>query len=166
MRKGLAAALLLALAGCNVTPHKAYEGPARRDSELSFIRGGSKTTQTDQEYSPVSVVDLRVIDGAKQHRVEYLVSVLPGRHRVGLRETLRIGMRERTQYCLVELETAAGCAYTPTAPSPPADARVSREWDWNVDMVVSAECDNGAAFALRAPARCGSSDKVLEGMRK
>lgn len=162
MRQGLAVALALAVTACSVTPHKAYDGPKRRDSELSFLKAGG----TGQEYGPASLVTLRMIDGAAQRPATYFVAVLPGRHAVGLSETLRIGTRERTQFCAVELETAAGCTYVPNAPSVPADARVAGEWEWSVDMVVVAECQGSTGFTVRAPARCGSSAKVYEGMLK
>ena len=162
MRKGLAVALLLGVAGCGVSPHKAYEGPKRRDAELSFLKAGA----SGQEYSPTSLIDFRVVNGMEQRPATYFVSVLPGRQVVGFKETLRIGTRERTQFCAVELETAAGCTYTPTAPSVPADARLAGEWEWSVDMVVGAECERGGGFTLRQPARCGSSAKVFGGMSK
>jgi hypothetical protein len=147
-------------AGCNIVPSKAYEGPSRREADLAVLRGGA----SGEELSPVSLVDLRVIDGAKQRERMYLASVLPGRHMIGLRETLRIGVATRTQYCAFEIESLAGCRYTPRPPSPPSDALSGRsaDWEWNVDMPVAAECLAGN-FQARLPARCGSSEKVFEG---
>jgi hypothetical protein len=157
MRQGLIVALALSCAGCNVVATKAYDGPSRAGSELSLLKAGA----TGQEGSPVSLVDLRIIDGKAQRAGTYLASVLPGRHHVGLSETLRIGTRDRVQYCGFEIDTVAGCTYQPTAPSTPTDA-TRGPWEWSVDMVVVAECERDGGFALRVPARCGSTGKVFE----
>jgi hypothetical protein len=154
------AVLALAVAGCGVVPHKAYDGPSRPASQLSVLKAGAY----GQELSPVSVVDLRTIDGAAQRGGMYLASVLPGRHAVGLSEELRAGTRTRTQFCIVELETTAGCVYAPRPPSPPTDVIIGRttEWEWSVDMPVAIDCADGSGFQIRAPARCGASAKLLE----
>jgi hypothetical protein len=161
MRKGIAAGLAAAAlaAGCNIVPTKAYEGPARNRDELSVIKGGA----SGEEQSPVSLVDLRAIDGARQREGTYLVSVLPGRHSIALSQTLRIGVATRTQFCAFDLEALAGCRYVPRPPSPPSDARAGRNaiWEWSVDMPVAAECIAGD-YQVRVPARCGSSMKLLE----
>jgi hypothetical protein len=149
----------LAVAGCNVVPSKAYEGPSRPEQELSVLRGGA----FGEELSYVSLVDLRVIDGVAQRARMYLASVLPGRHAVGLSETLSAGRATLTQYCAVELDTLAGCLYVLRPPSPPYEARSGRSanWEWNVDMLIAAECQSGG-FQTRASARCGSSASIFE----
>jgi len=160
MRQGLVALLtVLAAAGCGVFPHKAYDGPSRPGRELSILRGGA----IGEALSPVSLVELRVIDGKPQRAGLYLASVLPGRHTIGLSETLRIATRTRTQYCAVELDTLAGCLYIPRPPSPQSDAQSARaDWEWSVDMPIAAECETGGSFQTRVPARCGGSASVFE----
>jgi hypothetical protein len=159
MRQGLVALLtVLAAAGCGVFPHKAYDGPSRPERELSILRGGA----FGDELNPVSLVELRVIDGKPQRARLYLASVLPGRHTIGLSETLRISTRTRTQYCAVELDTLAGCLYIPRPPSPPSDAARNADWEWSVDMPITAECETGGGFQTRVPARCGGSASVFE----
>jgi hypothetical protein len=161
MRQGLVALLTaLAAAGCGVFPHKAYDGPSRPERELSILRGGA----FGDELSPVSLVELRVIDGKPQRARLYLASVLPGRHTIGLSETLRIATRTRTQYCAVELDTLAGCLYIARPPSAPSDAQSGRnaDWEWSVDMPITAECETGGSFQTRVPARCGGSASILE----
>jgi hypothetical protein len=161
MRQRLAVlAAALAVAGCNVVAHKAYEGPSRPDRELSFLKGGAY----GDEVSPMSVVDVRTIDGVRQRGSMYFASVLPGRHFVGLSEITRAGTYTRRQYCGLELDTLAGCTYALHPPSPPSDAIAGRvkEWEWSVDMPARIECADGAAFQIRTAARCGSSEKLLE----
>jgi len=160
MRQRLAfLAAVLGLAGCNVTPHKAYEGPSRSAREVSVIRGGAY----GDEESPMSVIDMRTIDGVPQRSGTYLASVLPGRHYIGVTETTRAGTYTRLQYCGFDLDTLAACTYAPRPPSPPSDVMVGRlkEWEWSVDMPVAFECRDGAAFQIRITARCGSSEKLL-----
>lgn len=164
MRKGVAAgiavfAAALATAGCNVVPHKAYDGPSRLDRDLSFLRGGAY----GEQLSPVSLVDLRTIDGVPQRERMYLASVLPGRHVIGLSERLSVGSLSRIQFCAFNLETVAGCRYAPRPPTPPADAVGSRTaWEWVVDMPVVAECTTDGGFQMRVSARCGSTEKVFD----
>jgi hypothetical protein len=159
MRKGLVL-LALALAGCNVVPHKAYEGPSRPGRELSILKAGAH----GDEVGPMSTVDLRTIGGSAQRSGTYLASVLPGRHFVGLSEITRMGTYTRRQYCGLELDTLAGCTYALHPASPPSDAIAGRvkEWEWSVDLPVRIECADGAAFQTRTTARCGSSEKLLE----
>jgi len=160
MRQRLALALaLLAVAGCNVVPHKAYQGPSRPEGQLSLLKGGAM----GQELSPISTLDMRIIDGMPQRKDLYFASVLPGTHAIGVRETLRIGTRDRVQFCAFNLETAAGCTYTPSAPSVPSHAGQG-PWEWNVDMVVVVECSGAGGFQQRVVARCASSEKVFEGI--
>jgi hypothetical protein len=162
MRQRLAlAAALLAAAGCSVFPHKAYQGPSRPERELSLLKGGA----AGEEYSPTSTIDLRFIDGVPQRKDLYFASILPGTHSIGIRATLRIGSRERAQFCAFNLESAAGCTYSPTAPSVPSHAGQGA-WEWNVDMVVVVECAGAGGFQQRVVARCGSSDKVFERLMK
>jgi hypothetical protein len=151
-------AAALAVAGCNLAPTKGYEGPSRRLEDLSVLKGGAY----GEELSPVSVVDLRTIDGASQHEATYLVSVLPGRRFIALTETLRLGNIRRPQYCAFELDAMAGCRYVPRPPSPPFYAGSNSSWEWSVDMPLGIECLDGGAFQVRVPARCGSSAKLLE----
>jgi len=161
MRQRLAfLAAVLGLAGCNVTPHKAYEGPSRAAREVSVIRGGAY----GDEESPMSVIDMRTIDGVPQRAGMYLASVLPGRHYIGVTETTRAGTYTRRQYCGFNLDTLAACTYAPRPPSPPSDVMVGRlnQWEWSVDMPVAFECRDGAAFQIRITARCGSSEKLLQ----
>jgi hypothetical protein len=163
MRQRLAISVVAASfmqAGCNVVPHKAYEGPSRPDRELSFLKGGAY----GDEISPMSVVDMRTIDGVPQRGSLYFASVLPGRHFIGVTETTRMGTYTRRQYCGFELDTLAACTYVPRPPSPPSDAIAGRleNWEWSVDMPVGFECRDGAAFQIRTLARCGSSEKLLE----
>jgi hypothetical protein len=159
MRKRLILAVL-ALAGCNITPHKAYEGSSRPDREISILRAGAY----GDEDSPMSLTDMRTIDGVEQRRGMYLASVLPGRHVIGVTETTRMGTYTRSQHCGFELDTFAGCTYSPRPPSPPSDAIANRvkEWEWSVDMSTGIECMDGAAYQTRITARCGSSPKLLE----
>jgi hypothetical protein len=162
MRQRLARLVLLpaafALAGCNVTPTKAYEGPSRPLQDLAVLKGGAY----GEELSPVSVVDVRTIDGASQREATYLVSILPGRRFIALTETLRLGNIRRPQYCAFELDAMAGCLYVPRPPSPPFYAGSKSDWEWSVDMPLGIECLDGGAFQVRVPARCGSSAKLLE----
>jgi hypothetical protein len=163
MRQGLvfaALALALAVAGCNITPRKAYDGPSRPARDLSILKGGAY----GDELSPVSVVDLRAIDGTAQRGGTYLASVLPGRHLVGVIETLRIATSERSQFCAFPLETVAACTYAPRPPSPPTDAIARRvaDWEWSVDMPVNIQCADRAVFVVRVTARCGSSANILQ----
>lgn len=159
MRKRLAFVVLV-LAGCNVVPHKAYEGPSRFDRELSILRAGAY----GDEDSPMSLTDMRTIDGVEQRSGMYLASVLPGRHFVGVTETTRMGTYTRSQHCGFELDTFAGCTYSPRPPSPPSDAIANRvkDWEWSVDMSTGIECRDGAAYQVRITARCGSSPKLLQ----
>jgi hypothetical protein len=160
VRQGLAAlGMLLAAAGCNVVPSKAYEGPSRPSSELSVLRGGA----SGDELSQVSEVDFRSVDGVAQGARSYLLTILPGRHSIGLTETRRLGPATRVQFCVFQLDALAGCTYVPRPPSPPSDALtgVTPVWEWSVDMAVSAECLAGD-YQARMPARCGSSNKLLE----
>jgi hypothetical protein len=161
MRKRLIFAVLAAsfLWGCNVVPHKAYEGPARAARELSILRAGAY----GDEVSPMSLTDMRTIDGVEQRSGTYLASVLPGRHFVGVTETTRMGTYTRSQHCGFELDTFAGCTYSPRPPSPPSDAIANRvqDWEWSVDMSTGIECRDGVAYQLRIPARCGSSPNLL-----
>ena len=159
-RLALAVALFVA-AGCGVFPHKAYQGPSRPEGQLSLLKGGA----FGQEYSPTSTIDLRFIDGVTQRKDLYFASVLPGTHSIGLRETLRIGTRERVQFCALNLETAAGCTYMPSAPSVPSHAGAG-PWEWNVDLVIVVECAGAGGFQQRVVARCASSDKVFESLMK
>jgi hypothetical protein len=162
MRKRLACLVLLpallAVAGCNVFPAKAYEGPSRRDADLAVLKGGAY----GDELSAVSVVDLRSIDGVPQREGTYLASVLPGRRNIGLSETLRLGNIRRPQYCAFALDALAGCLHAPRPPTPPSDIRRGVDWEWSVDMPVGIECADGAAYQVRVSARCGSSAKFLE----
>jgi len=161
MRQGLAfLAVTLVVAGCNVVPHKAYEGPSRPDRELSFLKVGAY----GEENSPVSLTALHTIDGVEQRGGMYLASVLPGRHFVGVTETTRMGTYSRRQYCGFELDTLPACTYVPRPPRPPSDAiaRRLKDWEWSVDMPVSLECRDGAEFQVRITARCGSSPKLME----
>jgi hypothetical protein len=164
VRQGLAALLaLLAAAGCNILPSKAYDGPSRPSSEVSVLRGGANGDQL----SLVSVVDFRTIDGAAQSESSYLLTILPGRHAVGFTETRRLGAATRVQFCVFELDALAGCTYVPRPPSPPSDALtgVTPVWEWSVDMAVTAECQAGD-YQVRMPARCGSSVQLLESAKK
>jgi hypothetical protein len=158
MRQGLA--LLVLVAGCNVVPHKAYEGPSRAGRELSILKAGAY----GDEDSPMSLTDMRTIDGVQQRGGMYLASVLPGRHSVGVTETTRMGTYTRRQHCAIPLDTLAGCTYLLRPPSPPSDAIAGRlkEWEWSVDMPVRIECADGAEFQVRVTARCGASEKLLE----
>ncbi|HEY2336344.1 MAG TPA: hypothetical protein VGI18_03155 [Burkholderiales bacterium] len=151
MRQGLILSCLLALAGCSITPTKAYQGPSRPSGELSVLKGGG----SGEAYGYQSSVSLLAVDGVELRRDVYLASFLPGRRRVELSETVRLFRGVSTQYCVFDLESAAACLYSPKPPSPPSDR--SETWDWNVDMPVAVECNDGAAFQLRVPARCGSS---------
>lgn len=151
MRQGLILCCLLALAGCNVTPTKAYEGRSRPAGELAVLKGGG----AGEEYGYQSRVNLLAVDGVALRGGVYLASFLPGRRRIELSDTVRLFRGVVTQYCAFDLEAAAACVYSPKPPSPPSDRGES--WDWNVDMPVAVECNDGAAFQLRAPARCGSS---------
>jgi hypothetical protein len=161
MRQRLAfLAAVLSLAGCNITPHKAYEGPSRPAREVAVIKAGAY----GDEESPMSVIDMRTIDGVPQRSGMYLASVLPGRHFIGVTETTRAGTYTRRQFCGFNLDTLAACTYAPRPPSPPSDVMVGRlkEWEWSIDMPVAFECRDGAAFQIRVPARCGSSEKLLQ----
>jgi len=161
MRQGLAfIAAAFAVAGCNVVPHKAYDGPSRPDRELSFLRAGAY----GDEESPMSLTDLRTIDGVEQRSGLYRASVLPGRHFIGVAETTRMGTYTRRQYCGFNLDTLPACTYSPRPPSPPSDAIANRlkEWEWSVDMTVGLECMDGAGYQIRITARCGSSPKLME----
>jgi hypothetical protein len=151
MRQGLILSCLLALAGCSITPTKGYEGPSRRSGELSVLKGGG----SGEEYGYQSRVNLLAIDGVELRGSVYLASFLPGRRRIQLSETVRLFRGVSTQYCVFDLESVGACVYSPKPPSPPTDRGES--WDWNVDMPVAVECNDGAAFQLRVPARCGSS---------
>jgi hypothetical protein len=160
VRQGLAALwMLLAAAGCNILPSKAYDGASRPSSELSVLKGGASGDQL----SLVSVVDFRSVDGVGQREGSYLLTILPGRHAIGLTETRRLGGATRVQFCVFELDALAGCTYVPRPPSPPSDALtgVTPVWEWSVDMAVTAECLAGD-YQARMPARCGSSNKPLE----
>ena len=164
MRQGLAAlVMLLTAAGCNVLPSKAYDGPSRPSSELSRLKGGASGDQL----SLVSVVDFRSVDGVAHSESSYLLTILPGRHAIGLTETRRLGPASRIQYCVFELDALAGCTYVPRPPSPPTDALtgVTPVWEWSVDMSVTGECVSGD-YQSRMPARCGSSVKLLESAKK
>lgn len=164
MRQGLAAlSMLLAAAGCNILPSKAYDGPSRPSSEVSVLKGGANGDQL----SLVSVVDFRTIDGVEQRDGSYLLTILPGRHAIGVTETRRLGAATRVQFCVFELDALAGCTYVPRPPSPPSDALtgVTPVWEWSVDMAVSAECVAGD-YQVRMPSRCGSSNKLLESAKR
>jgi hypothetical protein len=158
-----ACAAFFATAGCNIVPHKAYEGASRPERDLSILKTGA---YGDAD-SPMSLTDMRTIDGVAQRSGMYLASVLPGRHFVGVTETTRMGTYTRSQHCAFELDTFAGCTYTPRPPSPPSDAIANRvkDWEWSVDMTTGIECRDGAAYQMRIPARCGSSAKLLERSR-
>jgi hypothetical protein len=151
MRQGLILGLLLPLAGCNVFPTKAYEGPGRPKGELAVLKGGGE----GEEYGYRSLVQPLAVDGVRVREGAYLISFLPGRRRIEVRETLRLFKGVRTQYCAFDLDSVARCVYSPKPPSPPSDRQ--EVWLWNVDMPVAVECSDGAAFSLRAPGICGSS---------
>jgi hypothetical protein len=161
MRKGLIVLLVIFTTGCNVVARKAYDGPSRSSSELAVLKGGA----SGDELSRSSLVDFRAVDGVRQPQSSYLLSILPGRRAVALTETLRMGRGTRTQYCAIQIDALAGCTYVPRPPSPPSDALsgATPNWEWSVDMPVTAECPAGGDYSVRVPARCGSSDKILEG---
>ena len=73
--------------------------------------------------------------------------------------------RDRVQFCAFNLETAAGCTYTPSAPSVPSHAGLG-PWEWNIDLVIAVECIVDGGFHVRVPAYCASSDKVFERIMK
>lgn len=160
MRQGLTALLfaaaLLPVVGCGVNPVKVYDGPTRREEDLALLRGGG----SGAERGPMSLVDLRLVDGTLLRKGTYYVAVLPGRHRVAFEATARIATETRTQYCAMDLETVAGCTYSPSPPSPPSDAGTGA-WEWNVDVVVAATCLQGS-YQVRVSGRCGSSMKLIE----
>jgi hypothetical protein len=160
MRQGIGVlAVALALSGCNMTPTKAYEGPSRPLHELSVLKGGG----SGEEYGYYSLVEILAVDGASQRKGTYLVSFLPGRHSIELSETERLFAGRRVQYCVLDLESVAGCLYIPAPPSPPADAAAGRDpnWVWAVDTPVYVECGSGGAFQLRARGRCGASPQAV-----
>jgi hypothetical protein len=153
------AVVALAAAGCGRTPVKAYDGPSRPLDQLSVLMGGA----TGDEMSARSVVEFLVIDGVRRAEGTYVASVLPGRHRIGLRQTLQFGSAKRFQFCALEIATAADCRYTPLPPSTPPSlvAGQGRDFQWNVDLSVNMECSGGVTHLLRIDARCGSADELL-----
>jgi len=159
MRQGLAAAAVaaaLAAGGCGRTPVKAYDGPARPEDQLSVLYGGA----SGDEMSARSVVEFPSIDGVQRSGTIYVASVLPGSHRIGLRQTLQFGPLKRLQFCTFEMQTAAGCQYTPIPPSPPP-ASLSGKGDdfrWSVELPVNIECSGGVTYLMRIAASCGSAD--------
>lgn len=162
MRQGLALlAAALAVCGCGRTPVKAYDGPSRPQSELAVMQGGG----SGDEMSPLDVVEFGAVDGRPLNGTPYLVSVLPGPHTFGVKQTLRIGTAKRVQYCAFSLETAPGCRYTPAPPTLPPDALKAGGaggWEWSVELPVGIACGGGSAFTLRTPARCGAAARLME----
>jgi hypothetical protein len=161
MREGIALlAAALAVAGCARMPVKAYDGPTRPRSEVAVLQGGASGDQM----SAHSVIEYPSIDGVRRADAPYVVSVLPGARRVGLRHTLSFGPAKRVQFCAFDIETAPGCLYTPSPPLPPPAALTGKgdDFQWSVELPVSIECGGGSAFVLRYAARCGSAPSVLE----
>ena len=161
MREGVALLVAaFAIAGCGRMPVKAYDGPARSLDQLSVFRGGA----TGDEMSAHSVVEFGSIDGVRHAEGTYVASVLPGSHRVGVKQTLRFGAAKRVQFCTFDMETAAGCLYTPIPPSPPPDSLAGKgdDFRWSVELPVGIECGGGSAYMLRIAARCGSAGKLLD----
>jgi len=152
---------LLLLAGCNITPTKAYEGPSKPLKELAVIKGGGSGDDMGMGY--VSRVQLLAVDERRLGVNTLLASILPGRRTIGLSETTKLFKGVRTQYCAVTIEALAGCLYTPQPPSPPSYADAAQAgWAWSVDMPLYVECGSGGgAFQIRAPARCGSSVDLI-----
>ena len=162
MRQGLAAAALaaaLAAGGLRRTPVKAYDGPSRPLGELALLQGGA----SGDEMSVRSVVEFPSIDGVQRSGTIYVASVLPGSHRVGLKQTLQFGPLKRMQFCTFAMEAAAGCQYTPIPPSPPPGSLTGKgdDFRWSVELPVSIECSGGVVYLVRVDARCASVDKLF-----
>jgi hypothetical protein len=166
MREGIAARVMLAglaatlVAGCGRTPVKAYDGPSRPLDQLSVLQGGA----SGDEMSARSVVEFPEVDGVRRSGEVYVVSVLPGSHRVRLKQTLQFGSAKRVQYCTFQVQTAADCQYTPIPPSPPPDSvsGKGKDFRWSVDLPVNIQCGGRAAYLARVGARCGSADEPEE----
>ena len=113
--------------------------------------------------SPLAVLEFASIDGVRR-RDAYVISVLPGPHTFGVKQTLSIGSAKRVQFCAFDMQAAPGCRYTPRPPSPPPEAigGSKASWEWSVELPVGIECGGGSAFLQRANARCGSAEQLLD----
>ncbi len=114
MRRGLAVAAVLALAGC--ATGRSYEGPARPASELAIIEGAPRVNAGLPMAPMLRKIDERVVG------VEYSrVSVLPGTHHV-LVDCVMAGTHTTTRFEL-EIETYPGRRYVLVAESAPGNQR-------------------------------------------
>ena len=159
MRKRLTLLLAaLVVAGCARGLVKGYDGPDRALPELAVLQG----VDSFDDLSPTTVVEIGSVDGVR--RTGYRVSVLPGSHTVGVRQTRQFGRAKHVQFCSLDLDTAAGCLYTPIPPEPPpaSVAGGAGNWQWSPDLPVRIQCANGGLYMLRTPARCGSAEKLLD----
>jgi hypothetical protein len=160
MRQGLMLLLgVLAVAGCARALVKGYDGPDRPLPELAVLQG----VDSYDDLSPSTEVTIGSVDGVR--RAGYRVSVLPGSHTVGVKQTRQFGRAKHVQFCSLDLDTAPGCLYTPIPPEPPPASLTTGgagNWQWSPELPVKIQCAGGGLHMLRLPARCGAAEKLLD----
>ena len=151
----LALGVALAAAGCaSVGVIKAYEGPGRSADQLATVR-----TEFRSEVSTVADTEIVAIDGVNYKRPHYEAQMLPGKHWIGIADSISVGKRKREQFCAFELDLQPGCTYRPNPPGVGLPNRGLPEVFQVADaMPVNVQC-NDSSYATREPVEC--SDKPL-----
>jgi hypothetical protein len=157
--KGVAVLVIFALGGCAIVePIKAYEGPERPRAELAIVESAF-----DRDWVTVSDVQIAAVDGVGYPGPKYQARMLPGQHRVIVKDTSLVGSQKQEQFCAFDFEMARGCTYRPHPPSYPSPAFLrgaESDWQLSVAMQVSVRCSDVSAD-IRVLADCAASRAAL-----